>query len=67
MMSVIFMAIPPPMGSGVGSGVMDHTPDQSDASHGTNRKTAFGLPDVRDPRGDAFPSGPRSRGATISI
>jgi len=40
---------------------MDHTPDQSEASHHTDGKAAFGLPDVRDRRGDAFPPGPRSR------
>jgi hypothetical protein len=29
--------------SSVGSGMVDHTPDQSDVSHDTNLKTAFGL------------------------
>jgi hypothetical protein len=34
------------MGSGAGSGVTEHTPDQSEASHDTNRNIAVGLPDA---------------------
>jgi hypothetical protein len=41
----------------MGSGVMDHTRDQPDASHDIDRNTAFGPLDRHDRRCDAFPRG----------